>query len=53
MKVHVFGVSPSPAVAIYCTKRAEAEGEREHGTDTKQFVVTHFYVGDGLASAAK
>lgn len=51
MKVHVFGNSPSPAVAIYCMRRAAAEGEREHGADAKQFVLRHFYVDDGLASA--
>lgn len=51
MKVHVFGNSPSPAVAIYCMRHAAAEGEREYGADAKQFVVRHFYVDDGLASA--
>lgn len=51
MKVHVFGNSPSPAMAIYCMRRAAAEGEREHVVDAKQFVVRHFYVDDGLASA--
>ncbi|XP_073713971.1 uncharacterized protein [Misgurnus anguillicaudatus] len=51
MKVHVFGNSPSPAVAIYCMRRAAADGEREYGADAKQFVIRHFYVDDGLASA--
>lgn len=50
MKVHVFGNSPSPAVAIYCMRRAADEGEEEHGHDTKQFIMRHFYVDDGLAS---
>lgn len=36
MKVHVFGNSPSPAVAIYCMWRAADEGEEEHGHDAKQ-----------------
>ncbi|XP_057695101.1 thymocyte nuclear protein 1 isoform X1 [Corythoichthys intestinalis] len=52
MKVHVFGNSPSPAVAIYCMRRAAVEGEEEHGLDAKQFVMRHFYVDDGLASTA-
>lgn len=53
MIVHVYGISPSPAVAIYCTKLAETEGEPEHGTDTKQSVVTHSYIRDEIAAAAK
>ncbi|XP_022062446.2 uncharacterized protein LOC127534576 [Acanthochromis polyacanthus] len=52
MKVHVFGNSPSPAVAIYCMRRAAEEGEREHGTDAKHFVKRQFYVDDGLTSVA-
>lgn len=51
VKVHVFGNSPSPAVAVYCMRRATAEGEREHSSDAKQFLIRHFYVGDRLASA--
>ncbi|KAM3833848.1 cohesin subunit SA-2-like [Diretmus argenteus] len=50
MKVHVFGNSPSPAVAIYGLRRAVQEGAREHGADTVQFVERHFYVDDGLLS---
>ncbi|XP_044136507.1 uncharacterized protein LOC122928083 [Bufo gargarizans] len=49
MKVHVFGNSPSPAVAIYNLKRAAQQGER-HGQEAKQFVMKNFYVDDGLAS---
>ncbi|XP_036002193.1 uncharacterized protein LOC118565663 [Fundulus heteroclitus] len=52
MKVHVFGNSPSPAVAIYCMRRAAQEGEREHGSDARQFVERQFYVDDGLTSVA-
>lgn len=52
MKVHVFGNSPSPAVAIYCMRRAAQEGEREHGSDARQFVERQFYVDDGLMSVA-
>lgn len=47
MKVHVFGNSPSPAVAIYCMRRAAQTGEKEHGSDARQFVERQFYVDDG------
>lgn len=50
MKVHVFGNSPSPAVAIYCMRRAAEKGEEEHGSDARQFVERQFYVDDGLTS---
>lgn len=50
MKVHVFGNSPSPAVAIYGLWRAVKEGAQKHGTDTVNFVERHFYVDDGLCS---
>ncbi|XP_067279206.1 uncharacterized protein [Pseudorasbora parva] len=52
MKVHVFGNSPSPAVAIYCMRKAAQEGEREHGTDAKRLVERQFYVDGCLASVA-
>ncbi|XP_026010486.1 uncharacterized protein LOC113013640 [Astatotilapia calliptera] len=52
MKVHVFGNSPSPAVAIYCMRQAAQQGEREHGSDARQFVERQFYVDDGLTSVA-
>lgn len=47
MNVHVFGNSP---VAIYGLRRAAQAGEKEHGTDAKQFVIRNFYVDDGLTS---
>nr|XP_055053880.1 uncharacterized protein LOC129439016 [Misgurnus anguillicaudatus] len=50
MKVHVFGNSPSPAVAIYCMRKAAQEGEKEHGTDAKRLVEKQFYVDDCLSS---
>ena len=50
MKVHVFGNSPSPAVAIYGLRKAAMQGEKEHGAETKQFVMRNFYVDDGLSS---
>lgn len=53
MTVHVFGNSPSPAVATYGMRKAAEHGETEHGTDAKSFVFRNFYVDDGLASVAK
>lgn len=50
MKVHVFGNSPSPSIAIYGLRLAAKEGEREHGADTQRFIERHFYVDDGLMS---
>nr|XP_054607369.1 uncharacterized protein LOC129167170 [Nothobranchius furzeri] len=50
MRVHVFGNSPSPSVAIYGLRRAIQEGTNKHGADTVKFVVCHFYVDDGLIS---
>lgn len=50
MNVHVFGNSPSPAVAIYCLRQAAQEGQSAYGEDAYQFVVRDFYVDDGLKS---
>lgn len=50
MKVHVFGNSPSPVVAIYGLRRAALHGEAEFGADAKGFVERNFYVDDGLKS---
>lgn len=50
MRVHVFGNSPSPAVAIYGLRLAAQQGELEYGTDTSHFVSRHFYVDDWLMS---
>lgn len=50
MNVHVFGNSPSPAVAIYGLRRAAQAGEEKHGTDARQFISRCFYVDDGLTS---
>lgn len=50
MRVHVFGNSPSPSVAIYGLRRAIHEGAHKYGKDTVQFVERHFYVDDGLIS---
>ncbi|KAM9793507.1 uncharacterized protein ACBT44_017962 [Syngnathus typhle] len=50
MKVHVFGNSPSPAVAVYGLRKAIQEGAKDYGADTVEFVEKHFYVDDGLIS---
>lgn len=50
MKVHVFGNSPSPAVAIYGLHRAAKHGGDEYGKEAKDFVERNFYVDDGLTS---
>ncbi|RXN35870.1 hypothetical protein ROHU_003454 [Labeo rohita] len=50
MRVHVFGNCPSPSVAIYGLKRSAMEGEREYGSDAREFIERHFYVDDGLKS---
>ncbi|XP_033733157.1 uncharacterized protein LOC117322392 [Pecten maximus] len=47
MTAHVFGNSPSPAVATYGLRKA-AENSDE---DIRNFVTQNFYVDDGLASA--
>ncbi|XP_077508402.1 uncharacterized protein LOC144119726 [Amblyomma americanum] len=53
MKVHVFGNSPSPAVATYGLRRTAREGEEEFGSDVRQFIERDFYVDDGLKSLSK
>lgn len=50
MREHVFGHSPSPAVAIYGLRRAAQEGEFECSPDVHHFVQRDFYVDDGLKS---
>lgn len=50
MKVHVFGNSPSPAVAVYGLRKAIEAGAKDYGADTVKFVERHFYVDDGLIS---
>lgn len=50
MKVHVFGNSPSPAVATYGLQRTADISEDEFGADVKEFVAKDFYVDDGLTS---
>ncbi|XP_071158970.1 uncharacterized protein [Mytilus edulis] len=48
MKVHVFGNTPSPAVATYGLREAVSEAEN----DVRSFVTNDFYVDDGLISFA-
>ncbi|XP_039866234.1 uncharacterized protein LOC120720577 [Simochromis diagramma] len=50
MKVHVFGNSPSPAVAIFSLRMAAHLFDTQHYSEAKQFVQRHFYVDDGLKS---
>lgn len=40
MRVHVFGNSPSPAVATYGLRRAAQDGEKDFGRDVCQFIKT-------------
>ena len=49
MTAHVFGNSPSPAVATYCLRRSVEKSE-QYGEDVKAFVEKDFYVDDGLKS---
>lgn len=50
MKVHVFGNSPSPAVATYGLRRTAREAVQQFGEDAKKFVERDFYVDDALKS---
>lgn len=50
IQVHIFGNSPSRAVAIYGLQRATQKGEFKFRADTRQFVKRHFYVDNSLIS---
>lgn len=50
MKVHVFGNSPSPAVASYGLRRTADVAQEEYGSDVQSFVHHNFYVDDALSS---
>jgi hypothetical protein len=52
MCVHVFGNSPSPAVATYGLRKTVCETEETYGQDVREFVEKGFYVDDGLASVS-
>ena len=50
MKVHVFGNSPSPAVATYCLRKSVEDGHLCDNPRVIRFVNRNFYVDDGLQS---
>ncbi|XP_077538319.1 uncharacterized protein LOC144150835 [Haemaphysalis longicornis] len=50
MKVHVFGNSPSPAVATYGLRRTARQGSLLYGEDAARFVERDLYVDDGIKS---
>ena len=52
MRVHLFGNSPSPAVAVYGLRRAAKEAEAEYGSDARKLIEREFYVDDALKSFA-
>lgn len=50
MRVHLFGNSPSPAVAMYGLRRAAQKAEAEYGSDARELIDHEFYVDDALKS---
>ena len=50
MNVHVFGNSPSPAVAIHGLHKSVQDSEFHVDPDVQHFVLHDFYVDDGLKS---
>ncbi|XP_056376093.1 uncharacterized protein LOC130273395 [Hyla sarda] len=52
MRVHIFGNSPSPAVAIYGLRHSARESETKYGSDVGSFVEKDFYVDDCLKSTS-
>lgn len=52
MRVHVFGNSPSPAVATYCMRSAVCDHDIDSGEcdSVCNYVRHNFYVDDGLVS---
>ncbi|CAE1279280.1 unnamed protein product [Acanthosepion pharaonis] len=50
MKVHVFGNSPSPAVAIYCPRQAVRKGQPNYDPAVEELVNRNFYILDCLKS---
>lgn len=52
MRVHVFGNSPSPAVATYGLRRAAQQGEEQYGVDVRHFIERDFYVDDAVKSVS-
>ncbi|CAE1264215.1 unnamed protein product [Acanthosepion pharaonis] len=52
MKVHVFGNSPSPAVATYCLRKSVGGTHPDCSPAVVQYVHRDFYVDDGLKSVS-
>ena len=50
MRAHVFGNSPSPAIATYGLLKIATASEKQFGSDVKEFIERNFYVDDGVAS---
>ena len=50
MTVHLFGNSPSPAVATFGMRKTADDGGEAYGIDVKKFICKDFYVDDGLTS---
>ena len=50
MCVHVFGNSPSPAIATYGLHRTVTSQRDDFGEDTVDYVTDNFYVDDRLLS---
>ncbi|XP_054652021.1 uncharacterized protein LOC129192244 [Dunckerocampus dactyliophorus] len=50
MRVHLFGNSPSPAVAVYGLRRAAKKAEADYGSDARELIDREFYVDDALKS---
>ncbi len=48
MRVHLFGNSPSPAVAVYGLRQAAKKAEADCGSDARRFIASEFYVDDAL-----
>ena len=52
MTVHLFGASSFPGCSNYGLKQVAQDGEAELGSQAANFVRSHFYVDDGLASTS-
>lgn len=50
MKVHVFGNSPSPAIATLGLKKIAEMSEESHGSDVGECIRRNFYIDNGLTS---
>ena len=50
MTVQVFGITPSPALAIYGFCLADIQAKNNFGKDVRDYVERNFYVDDGLVS---